>query len=417
MSLLIKHAFLNESYVDILINKGIFSKIDKEIKDNADTVLDANGMAVLPAFYNLHTHTPMTLLKGLSDDKDLFEWLSKDIWPREALMTNDDVYYGTRLAGLEMIKSGTAGFADMYFGQEPMMNAVNDMGLRAAISFVQMDFFDEKQTLQKIQGTKDFCALKNPNPRLIQKSIAVHAVYSASETLMDLAQKTAQENDWLIHIHVAETKKEVDECFEKYGCSPLTVLDRHGLIGPTSLLAHCVHLTDEDIQIASEKKAVLTTNPASNMKLNSGLFPFAKCTKAGCRIALGTDGSASNNTLSIIDTMRLGALASKIQADDPTAGSADEIFTAGTKTGAEALRLNAGVIEEGKCADCILIDMKTPLMTPHHNLISNMVYATDSSCVNTLIVDGKVLMKDRCVPDENFILDKAEECAFRLKKG
>lgn len=415
MSILIKNVLHNNHITDVLIEKNCFAKIAPHQDIKTDIVIDGTDKAILPAFYNLHTHAAMNLLRGIGDDKELFSWLSQDIWPREATFDEEIIYHGTRLAIIEMIKTGTVCFSDMYFEQKGIIQAICEMGMRAAVSFVEMDMFNDKLTKDKIADTAKFLALPNPCPERIKKAIAVHAVYTVSDELISFAAKTAKENDMYLHIHACETQKEVDDCVAKVGHSPIEHLEKLGALGPKTILAHAVFLSDEDIEIILKHQVKLCTNPASNYKLCSGIFQFKKLLDKGCFITLGTDGSASNNNVSMLDEMKMCALSAKIQCMQPDVGTAEEIFKIATQNGAEALGLNAGVVEEGKLADCILVDLNNTLMVPNYNLISNIVYSADSSCIDTVICDGRILMQNHIIDGEKEIVAKAKEIAEKLK--
>ena len=409
MSLILKNVILNQKLCDIKIEKCRFAEIAPTIFPNAgDEVVDAGRKAIFPGFYNLHTHAAMSLLKGLGDDKELFSWLSQDIWPREAKFNADIIYIGTKLAMLEMAKSGTVFFSDMYFEQAAIMKAVAEMGLRAAVSIVGFDMFEAQQTAQKIDAIKAFLDLENPNPDLIQKVLAVHSVYTVSARLIEYTAQTAHDNNMMLHIHASETKKEVEDCKKEHGCSPISYLESLGALGPRTVLAHAVWLDDADIDIIVKNKVKLVTNPSSNFKLASGMFQLDKLRKANCVIGLGTDGSASNNSLSMFDEMKLCSLSAKIQASDPTAAKAEDIFAIATLNGAEIMGIDAGIIEVGKLADCMLVNLDNPQMFPDYNPISNLVYAADSSIVDTLICNGKIIMQNHQLPNEAEILAQAK---------
>lgn len=417
MTILIQNVLHENKNADILIDKGRFAKIASALSlsaESAGTVIDGSDKAILPAFYNLHTHAAMSLLRGLGDDKELFHWLSEDIWPREATFDDEIIYWGTKLAMLEMIHSGTVAFSDMYFEQKAIMQAVCDMGLRAAVSFVQMDFFEQEKTAAKKADTAKFLALENPCPERISKVMAVHAVYTVSEELIRFAVQTAEENNMFLHIHACETQKEVDDCIAAHGCSPIEYLEKLGALSPRTILAHAVHLSDSDIDIILKHGVKLCTNPASNLKLCSGAFMFKKLWDSGAFITLGTDGSASNNNVSMLDEMKLAALSAKLQSGDPTAAAAEQVFQAATRNGAEALGIDAGVIAEGKLADCILVDLNNTLLVPNYNLISNMVYSADSSVIDTVLCNGRILMQNKKIDGEEDIISQARKIAAKL---
>lgn len=416
MSILIKQAELNGKICDLLIKEDKIIKIADSIAEPANTVINAKDKAIIPGFYNLHTHSGMSILRGYSDDKELFSWLSEDIWPLEDKFDRNVIFTATRLALLEMIKTGTLGFCDMYFDdmQDIIMDAVNEMGSRALVSMVTMDLFNEDMKAKKIRDLDAFCRLSNPCPARIVKGISIHAVYTASLELMRYAADKAKEYDMPLHIHACETKKEVDDCMNKYGKTPVEVLNDAGLLTNKTILAHSVWLNDKDIDIINEKGCVLCANPVSNLKLCSGIFNYDRLRKKGCHIALGTDGCASNNNLSMIEEMKFLALLAKIQSGSPTVAPAEEVFEIATKAGAEALGFDAGEIKEGKLADLLLVDLNNPLLVPHYNLISNMVYAADSSVIDTVICGGKVVMLKGQVTNHDKIINSSKELAKRL---
>lgn len=410
MSILLKSITLNNRITDILISGNIFKKISpNQIPSSDDTVINCKNLAILPAFYNNHSHAPMSIFRGISDDKNLFDWLNNDIWPREAKLTPEMIYTSTKFAILEMIKTGTVFFSDMYFGMEPLTKAVGEMGIRAALSFGACDLFNpEKCQIEKNKIT-DFLNMKNPAPDLISKVISIHAIYSVSPELIKFNVDIAKEHNLQLHIHACETKKEVDDCLKQHGCTPIEYLNKHGALSDKTVLAHSVWLSDNDIEILADKGVWLCTNPSSNYKLASGVFMLQKLLNKGCRITLGTDSMASNNDLNMLSEMKICALSAKIQANDPTAGAAADIFKIATVNGAQAFGLNAGEISEGKLADCLLVDLNNHFLTPSYNLVSNMVYSADSSCIDTVICNGKILMQDHRIANEEQIINDVKE--------
>lgn len=415
MSILLKKVKYNNQITDILISDSKFKKIAPNQNDFADKIIDCTDMAVLPAFYNNHSHAPMSIFRGISDDKDLFDWLNNDIWPREAKLTDEMIYTATRFSILEMIKTGTVFFSDMYFGMQPLLNAVADSGIRAALSFGACDLFNKDKCKIEIEKINNFLNMKNPNPELIQKVLSIHAVYTVSSELISYNVNLAKEHNLQLHIHACETKKEVDDCIKEHGVSPIEYLDKHGALSDKTVLAHSVWLSDRDIDILADKGVWLCTNPSSNFKLCSGMFMLQKLLDKGCKITLGTDGMASNNELSMLSEMKLCALSAKIQAQNPTAGAAADVFQIATKNGANAFGIDAGVIQEGKPADCILVDLNNHFLVPEYNLISNMVYSADSSCINTVICNGNILMQNHHIDGEESIIQDIKKLSNFFK--
>ena len=416
MSILIKNVLHNNQTTDVLIEGNKFSSIAQNIEVNAEKIIDGSNKAILPAFYNTHNHAAMSILRGFGDDKPLFEWLNEDIWPIEDQLTEDDIAVASRLAILEMIKSGTVFFADMYFFGERTMQAVADMGIRAAISRVEMDLFDEQKAEQKKIDTANFIDFPNPCPQRIIKCLSCHAVYTVSDELFKFAKETAEKQGWFMQIHVSETKQEVDDCFAKWGMSPVAKLDSLGLLTPKTILAHAVHLSDEDIAIIKKRGCYISTNPISNLKLNSGMFMFEKLYEAMPEnITLGTDGASSNNNLNMLDSMKFCSLAAKAESNSALGGKAQDIYKVATTNGAKAFGLDAGEIKEGCLADCLLVDLDNVFLTPNYNIISNMVYSADSSCVCDVICDGRLIMENGKVAGEKEIIDNAKKLAEKIK--
>ena len=402
---LIKKVVLDNNEVDVLIKGNKFEKIAKEITDKADKVIEAKGKAILPAFYNCHTHISMTLLKGLSDEKELMDWLKEDIWPREAKMNENDIYIASKFAILEMIKGGTVFFNDMYFFPEATMRAINEMGVRGVVSKPELCItYTEEEFKEKKQKVIDFVeSNNNPNEQRIIKGISCHSVYTLSDEFLQFYSDLARKHNMYLHIHACETKVEVENCLKNHGCSPIKYLEKFGLLTEKTMLAHCVHVTDEDIELIKNNKCSIAHCPISNMKLKSGMMPHQKIIDKDIHITLATDGSASNNSLGMLQEMKVSALSAKIQAESSHAGSVDNVYKTATINGAQAFGIDAGIIKEGKIADFILVDLNHYLLLPNYNLISNMVYSAQNDCITDVFCDGKQIMTDRKVENEEQI--------------
>ncbi len=415
MSILIKNILHQNRRVDVFIENNRFTKIAPGLETAADKIIDGSQKAIVPAFYNTHCHAAMSILRGYGDDKPLFEWLREDIWPVEAKLTPADIYVASRLAILEMIKSGTVFFADMYFYGEETMRAVKEMGIRAAISLVEMDMFDPAQTMAKMEATDRFLAAENPCPERIIKGLSCHAVYTVSADLLEFAARAAEQNNLTMQIHLSETAGENNDCREKYGVSPTERLDSFGLLTPRTMLAHGVFLNKQDVKIIGSRGSFLSHNPVSNLKLNSGMFAFEDLyTHFPDKITIGTDGASSNNNLSMIESIKFASLSAKIQASSATAGKAADVFRAATSNGAAAFGLDAGEIREGALADCLLIDMNHPFMVPAYNLVSDLVYAADSACISDVVCNGCLVMENRHVDGEEEIIAEAGNLAEKI---
>lgn len=390
-SILIKNVLLNNGRTSILIEGKRFASLDASPDTEAAKVIDAEGKAILPPFYNTHTHAAMTLLRGYADDMPLDTWLKDYIWPKEDTLTPQDIYEGSVLAIREMIKSGTVFFNDMYFEVDQTIKAVSDMGVRACIGMTLMDSHPLALRAEKAEYIRSW---QDPTGGRIGIAAAPHAIYTAGEETLNFAASIAREAGIPIHIHLSETMGEVEDCMRLHGMSPVKYLDSLGFLGPDVIAAHCVHLDAEDIAILAERGVTVAHCPCSNMKLGSGIFPYAAMIEAGVKVTIGTDGCSSNNNLDMREEMKFASLLAKCQGD-PGCLPANLALHWATDAGAAAFGIDAGVIAEGKLADAILIDLGSERFQPLHNLVSDWVYAADSSCVDTVICDGRILMEGR----------------------
>lgn len=386
-TLLIKNVTFNNEVTNILVEGNRFKDLHAPADVAADRVLDATGMAILPALYNTHTHASMTILRGYADDMPLFTWLNDYIWPFEAGITPADIRRGSRIAVKEMVGSGSVFFSDMYFDIEETIDEVDKSGMRAAIGITVMENHSKAVTEEKMRFAREW---KDPTHGRIQLVMAPHAVYTVGSERLVTSAKFARDNGLKIHIHLAETASEVSDCIRDHGMTPVKYLDSLGFLGDDVIAAHCVHLTDEDMDILAERGVTVSHNPCSNMKLSSGIFPYERFIKSGCRVTLGTDGASSGNNLDLREAMKFAALLAKASGTPETL-PATEVFKWATVNGAETFGIDAGVIAEGKIADCLLIDLSDVRMQPCYNLISNFVYSADTSCISTVICDGKVI--------------------------
>ena len=414
MSIKIEQVRLNNDIVDVAIQGNMIAGIAPVIDGSFDTVIDGRNKLLLPPFYNGHCHAAMTLLRGIADNLELFEWLSNHIWPVEDKLTPQDIYIGSKLAMLEMIKSGTVFFNDMYFSPAETVRAAEEMGVRAAIGMIYIDTTAPGKRDIYIRDNQALWEQRDGFSDLITLTLAPHAIYTVhADTLREIAERSEREN-LPIHIHLSETLREVEDCLKMHNVTPVEYLDKLGLLSERTIAAHAVHLSEKDMDILAERKVTVVYNPCSNYKLSSGRFRFRGLADRKVRIVFGTDGAASNDSLSMFDEMKFGSLGAKNEQNSPVACSAGEIFECAARHGAEAFNINAGVIQDGKLADLMLIDLDTPMMVADHNLVSNLVYAGDSSCVDTVICNGRILMRDRKVPGEKEIIAEARNTARRL---
>jgi len=386
-TLLIRNVLLDGRKTNILIEGKRFACLDASDGCTAEQVLDADGMAILPALYNAHTHAAMSLLRGYADDMDLHKWLTEYIWPFENNLTPEDIAKGSDLAVREMIATGTVMFNDMYFEIEKTIETIEMTGVRACIGITVMENHSLAQTEAKLRFIQEW---KDPTGGRIQLTMAPHSIYTVGAQKFRDSVEFARKYGLRTHTHLSETAKEVRDCLEEHGTTPVKYLDSLGVLGPDIILAHCVHVTEEEWDILAERGVTVVNCPCSNMKLGSGRFPYEAALRSGVRIALGTDGSCSNNNLDLREEMKFASFLAKVSGD-PTLLPADEVMKWASVNGAAAMGVDGGVIGKGKLADCILVGMDAIKMVPCHNLVSNWVYAADSSCIRTVICDGKML--------------------------
>jgi 5-methylthioadenosine/S-adenosylhomocysteine deaminase len=307
MSILIKNVLLNNKKTDIFIKGNKIEKIQENIFEKADTIIDGKNKAVIPSFINSHSHSAMTLFRGFADDIFLQEWLETKIWPKEAKLTEEDVYWGVKLACLEMIKSGTTFFNDMYWHPRGTAKAVEEMGIRTAVSSVFIDLFDGQKAKEQMQeNQKLFQEIKKYSNR-IMFALGPHSIYTVSKKSLKWIKQFADKNNLLIHIHLSETEKEVEDCIKQHGKRPVEYLDEMGFLGKNIIAAHVIWINDKEIDLLKKHNVKIVYNPTSNMKLSSGVMPYEKMKKAGLKIALGTDGCASNNNLDMLEEMKFAS--------------------------------------------------------------------------------------------------------------
>lgn len=398
-----------------IVAVGPSSEIDKQY--NAKTTMRARGMAVLPGFVNAHTHVPMTLFRGIADDRDLMDWLQNFIFPAEAKNVDRDfVKWGTRLAAAEMIRSGTTTFADMYYYESDIARETRAAGLRGVLGETLIDFPapDNKTWDAAVQYMRDYAA-KWRGDSLITAAVAPHAPYTVSEEHLRQVRALATELKVPILIHVSETKNEQETIAKAHdNLTPAAYLDRIGFLGDDVVAAHGVWLSDADISIFANRKTGVAHCPESNMMLASGVAPVVAMLKANLEVGLGTDGPAgSNNNLDMVEEMASAARLQKVSRNDPKAISARDVLTMATIGGARVLGLadKIGTLEKGKRADVIVVDLQLPRVQPVYSVESAIVYAASGSAVTTTIVDGRILMRrgDVLTVNEAETMAKAKE--------
>ena len=360
-----------------------------------DEIIDGKGMLALPGLVNTHTHVAMTLFRSYADDLALMDWLQNMIWPAEAHLDDDIVYWGSMLAFAEMIRGGTTAFCDMYMFMDSCAQAAEAAGIRgniarglAGVTPNGMKALEENVELYR--------KWNNGADGRIRVMLGPHAPYTCPPDYLKKVRDTAEQYGIPIHIHLSETKGEVDTCREKFGVTPIALMNQIGLFDVPTLAAHCVHVTEDDIAIMAEKQVRVAHNPGSNLKLASGIAPVPAMRKAGVVVGLGTDGASSNNKLDMFAEMRLAALIHKAALLDPFAIKAEEALQMGTKDGAMCLGYDdLGELKEGYLADLILVDRSGWHWKPRFNSISLAIYAGNSMDVDTVMVNGKVLMRHK----------------------
>ncbi|MCD4821973.1 MAG: amidohydrolase family protein [Methanococcoides sp.] len=401
----------------VVIDDGSIVEVAESTEATADTVIDAQGGVVMPGFVNTHTHAGMTLFRGYADDLPLESWLQDHIWPAEAELTASDVVAGTNLACLEMIKSGTVAFADMYFFMEEVGKVVESSGLRAALSYGMIELGDAEKGKSELKKGKGFVNEWNGEADgRISAMYGPHAPNTCSKEFLIKVKEQAVADNAKIHIHVLETEAELNQMKGQYGMCSVNMLDSIDFFGPDVLAAHCVWLSDGDMDILANNNVNISHNPVSNMKLASGVAPVTKLLDRGANVCLGTDGCASNNNLDMFDEMKTATLLQKVDTMDPTALPAKKVLEMATVSGANALDIKSGMLRKGYNADVIIVDMNRSHLTPLFDVPSQLVYSAGGSDVRTSIVNGKVLMDDHkmlCM-DEQKIIDDAKEAASNL---
>ena len=385
----------------------------------AEQTIDAKDMLAIPGFVNAHTHASMTLLRSYADDMELMTWLNDHIWPVEAKMISNDIYWGAALAAVEMIQSGTTTFADMYGPfMERVADVVTESGMRGVLSrgIIGVAPDGEKKLEENISLYEDYNGAANGR---IKVMFGPHAPYTCPPDFLKKVAAAAQRLGAEVHIHMNETKAEIEQITKQYGKRPFEYVEDTGLFESPTLAAHCVHLSDDEIAIIKKHHIRVAHNPGSNMNLASGIAPVPRLLKEGVTVALGTDGTSSNNNLDMLQEVQLAALLHKVNEYDPLAVPAFEALKMGTEYGAKAVGLDGiGRFEAGAKADIVLVSMKGAAWVPRFNEVSLLVYSGSAADVDTVICDGKVLMQHRelLTLDEEKIKYEAQKCAERLTK-
>jgi len=419
LNLEIRAAVLNGTPHDITVSDGRIESIRPGVqrsespgRESSDVrVIDATGLHAFPSFRNGHTHVAMVLFRGYGDDMPLMDWLRTRIWPAEAQLTEEDVYAGARLGIVEMIRGGTTFFNEMYWHRPALVRAAEELGVRAMIGQTIIDT-GNAETVSRQKAELARLAIEEPasDSGRIRLCAAPHSIYTVAADDLRWIGEIAAAHDLLVHIHLSETEEEVENCLRLHRCRPTMLLERSGLVGPRLIAAHGQFLDDDEFSLLGAAGASLVTNPAANLKLaTGGIFPLARARTAGVRVCLGTDGAASNNTLSMIEAMKFAALLQKHRERSAVALSAVEALAMATTAPADVFHDGSGRIEAGAPADLILVDFSGPATQPLHDPVSQLVYAANASCVHTTICDGRVLMHAGVVEvcDEREVVEHA----------
>ena len=415
MTLTVRDAMLDGHRVNVRAgDDGRIAAIGADVQPvPGDDVFEAAGKALVPGLVNGHTHAAMTLFRGYGDDLPLMEWLEQHIWPAEARLTADDVYWGTRLACLEMIRSGTVNFWDMYWQPGAVAQAVEDAGMRATVGGPLIDALDPANTPKLREDAVRGAEAIDGHGHRVQPGLAPHSIYAVSEPSLRWIAEYAAAHDLPVHIHLSETEDEVERCVDAHGERPGPYLDRLGLLGPRTLLAHGVWLDDDELALVAERGATVVTNPVSNMKLAVGrVFPYHAARARGVPIGLGTDGAGSNNSLDLFQDVKVFALLQKHEARDPAAITAPDAWAIATGRSAPLLG-QSGAIAVGEPADFLLLRDDSPELAFGYQE-ADLVYAASAEAVDTTVVDGRVLMRGRRVEGEEEVRVRAVEQACRL---
>ena len=373
---------IENAYISIDGNKITYAGNEKP-SGSFDITIDAAGMAAMPGLVNAHTHTAMTVLRSYADDMNLQDWLFEKIFPFEDTLTPEMVYDASVNGIKEMLSTGTTCFNDMYFFQEETARAAKELGMRGVLNEGITDSVLEN----KIKKTE---ALEVKQP--LSVGISPHAVYTCNPDTLKYCAEYAKKHNMRIHVHLSETEKENEDCVKEYGMSPTELMEKCGLFDVPAVAAHCVWLSDNDIEILKKHNVTVVHNPVSNLKLASGIADIPKLSEKGVNIALGTDGASSNNNLDLFEEIKLTAILHKWTAKNPSVLPAWEVLKMATVNGAKALGYeNLGMLKKDYLADIILVDFNAPHLTPNNNTVSNLVYAVRGSDVAYTIADGRIV--------------------------
>lgn len=405
---------------DVLIRDGKIASVlpsDNEnlVDNDAVETVDCTGKTAVPGFVNMHTHAGMSMMRGIGEDMAFHSWLEK-IWEVESKIDEEYVYLATKLACLEMIKTGTTTFNDHYWYMPMAHKAVMEMGLRAVLAYVICDRNDPQESERQKVQCREMYEISRRWGGMTTFSIAIHAIYSVTEEMIVWSTQFARERGLKIHIHVSETRKEIEDCARLHGgMSPVEYLDSLGVLGPDVIAAHTLWLSENDIRILGDRGVTCVHNVNSNLKLASGYkFLYNELRDAGANICLGTDGCASSNNLDMLETMKTAAMIQKAWRDDPSAMPLNEIMAMATVNGGRGLGLPVGRIAEGMAADILIVDAMNYNFLSPGSFEANLIYSAHSDCIESVICGGRFVMRNRVVPGEEQIIADARGALSRI---
>lgn len=386
--------------------------------DPVDQLIRIPQGIVLPGLYNGHNHAAMALMRGYADDSPFFEWLEQKIWPIESRLTADDIYIGTLLACAEMIRTGTVGFADMYFEVDSVARAVKDSGMRGWISRGLIGYQDENR--ERLEDTKRFHSqwVNQADGRIVPM-LGPHAPYTCPPDYLESVARVSQDTGMGVHIHLAESRDEVKRMKSQYGKSPIHLAFDAGLFSSRLLIAHGVQVEADDLPLLRGMTGGIVSCPVSNAKLGNGILPASMLISEGVPLGLGTDGAASTNTLDMFEEMKAMAWMQKVRTHDPHLFKAGDALSMATKGSAAILGIEGGILQAGKVADFIVLDGNQPHLVPDFDLISNVVYSATGKDVSYTVVNGQILMAEGIIAafDEQSVIEEARARAHSLVKG
>ena len=415
--ILLKNVITEGVSSDILIKGCRIEEIAAEgtlVPAEGDEVVDCSGKVAVPGFVNMHLHAGMSMMRGVGEDVAFHEWIDR-IWKLEKGIDAEYVYHATKVACLEMIKTGTTTFNDHYWYMPMAYKAASEMGLRSVLAYVVCDRNDPAESeRQKLQCAEAYEFSKTWGDGPATFAIAIHAIYSVSEPMILWAVDFARSHGARIHIHLSETRKEVEDCMKLHGMSPVEYLDSLGVLGPDVIAAHTLWVSDKDVENLGRRGVTCVHNINSNTKLASGyMFRYNELKEAGANICLGTDGCASSNNLDMLETMKTAALVQKAWRDDPSAMPIHDIMDMVSRNAAKGLGLEIGEIRKGALADILLVDTDSYSFLSPADFEANLIYSAHSDCVDSVICNGRFIMRNRVVENEKEIISEARNVMNR----